>query len=362
MKIVLAGGGTAGHIEPALAVARKLQELNPHIDLLFLGTSHGLEKQLVPAAGFTLAFIPKVKIARKVSPSLLLVPFQLIAAIRRSVGALRGADCAIGFGGYVSAPLYLAAKLTRTPFVIHEQNARPGWANRLGAYLTSYRALSYPIKKGAISRGELTGLPLRSDVLSEAARASSDWNSARASAKAEICARYRFNPENPLVFVFGGSQGSQAINSVIESARQDLKEKKISVIHGVGRGNELPSSDESYQALPYIDEMAKLYLASDLVIARSGAVTCAEFAALGRFALFIPLPIGNGEQALNAAQLVASHRAVVISQGVFTRTWMKANITELLAESSKLQVEGDLTSLAAADNIAGMILRAAGKQ
>jgi len=362
MKLLLAGGGTAGHIEPALAVARGWKKKHPDDELLFIGTSSGLEQSLIPAAGFTLLNIPKVAISRSISTSLLKVPFQLFSAIRSTMRHLEGVDCAIGFGGYVSGPLYIAAALKRIPFVIHEQNARPGWANRMGAHLTSYRAVSYSVASGSLSHAQLTGLPLRQDVIAAFVHAESDWARARREAKERIAKQYGFEVDRPLIFIFGGSQGSQVINKVIESAKSNFETTQISVIHGVGKNNPLPSSTKSYQALAYIDQMADLYLAADLLIARSGAVTCAEAAALSRYNLFIPLPIGNGEQALNAQSLVKAGRARVISQKEFTAQWLTSNISSLLSESARRSEAGDGSSLNAVDKIVEILEQASGAQ
>ena len=355
MKILLAGGGTAGHIEPALAVARSLGKLDPQCEFLFLGSKEGLETQIIPAAGFQLFLIPKVKIPRKLSPALLVAPFQLFKAITQTMSALSGVNAAIGFGGYISAPLYIAAKIKGVPFLIHEQNAKPGMANRLGAYLTPHVALSYRVNSGALKKGALTGVPLRQDVLSALKEASHDWLAARTQAKNRVSEKYEIDGQNPLVFIFGGSQGSQAINSVIADSRSTFADHKISVIHGVGGNNPLPERDSTYLALDYITEMADLYLASDIVIARSGAVTCAEVDALARFALFIPLPIGNGEQALNAAPLVAKRRARLINQSQFTSNWLSANLSELLEQSRNAPVAGDDSAIEAADRLAAMV-------
>jgi UDP-N-acetylglucosamine--N-acetylmuramyl-(pentapeptide) pyrophosphoryl-undecaprenol N-acetylglucosamine transferase len=362
MKILLAGGGTAGHIEPALAVARAVQKKYTDVELLFLGTNHGLENELIPAAGFSLHQIPKVRIPRSITPALLKAPFQLVAAIRATFAALEGVDCAIGFGGYVSAPMYCACVIKRVPFVIHEQNAKAGWANRIGAYLTSLRALSYPISKGAISKGILTGLPLRSDVVRALEEVNQDWARARADAKRDLCESYGLPSDQPLVFIFGGSQGSQAINEVIESARPFFAGEKISILHGVGSKNSLPPSDGSYRAIAYISQMAQAYLAADLIIARSGAVTCAEVNALGRFALFIPLPVGNGEQGLNANSLVDEQRAILVNQATFSRQWLEANFDELLIAARKSPVQGDSSASAAADKIVELLERAMGSR
>jgi UDP-N-acetylglucosamine--N-acetylmuramyl-(pentapeptide) pyrophosphoryl-undecaprenol N-acetylglucosamine transferase len=360
MKILFAGGGTAGHVEPALAVARAWKVAHPSDEISFIGTVSGLENSLVPGAGFPLHHISKVSISRKISPSLLKVPFQLFSSINQSRKLLKDVDCAIGFGGYVSGPLYIATAITRTPLVIHEQNARPGWANRLGARFTDNLAISYPVSSPLFSKAELTGLPLRADVLAAVENASSDWQRARAQAKREITSRYGLSPIHPLIFIFGGSQGSRAINEVIAKSRTALESQEISILHGVGKNNAILESTSHYRAVSYIDEMALCYLAADLLIARSGAVTCAEATALSRYSLFIPLPIGNGEQSLNAQALVRAGRAQIVEQSEFTPEWLQSHIWQLLAESANRPDEADASGAGAADKIVKIIERAVG--
>jgi UDP-N-acetylglucosamine--N-acetylmuramyl-(pentapeptide) pyrophosphoryl-undecaprenol N-acetylglucosamine transferase len=335
-RIIFAGGGTAGHIEPALAVARQWKKMHSDTQILFLGTSTGLENRLVPEAGFQLALITKVRISRKLSPSLLVTPFALIRSIAQSFSILKGADLLVGFGGYVSGPAYIGARLRRTPIVIHEANAHPGIANRLGAHFTSHTAVAYPVSRGKLSHALLAGLPLRPDVEKAFHEAESDWAKARREAKA----RSGFNTEKPLIFIFGGSQGSIAINSVIEGARTELTSQGLQVLHSVGGNNPLPESDSNYKAVSYITDMSNAYLAADLIISRSGAVSCAEINTLGRFALFIPLPVGNGEQELNAMSLVSESRAELIAQEKFSANWLIGNISRLLTASSESTIEG----------------------
>lgn len=357
MKILLAGGGTAGHIEPALAVARAIKKSHPACQLLFLGSKEGLESRLIPDAGFQLFLIPKVKVPRKISLTLLVAPLHLLRAISECRRALSGVDAAIGFGGYISAPLYIAAKIKRVPFLIHEQNAVPGWANRVGSYLTSHIALSYRVNSSRLGKGTLTGIPLRQDVLAALQRAHLNWEQARFDAKERISNLYAIDPKAPLIFIFGGSQGSVAINNIVAQSQSFFQAEGISVIHGVGRGNPLPPREGSYIAVDYISDMADFYLASDIVISRSGAVTCAEVAALARFALFIPLPIGNGEQALNATPLVAVGRAKVIEERVFTSEWLRINLASLIEASRNAPIQGDESAVNAADRIAAMLIK-----
>jgi len=348
--VVFAGGGTAGHIQPALAVAREWKKLHPSDICLFIGTAKGLETSLVPEAGFDLRIIPKVAIARRPSFSWIKIPFDLFSSIISSRKILAGSDLLIGFGGYVSAPAYLAARSLRIPIVIHEANAKPGWANKVGAIFTPHLAVAHPVEKGRFSNALLAGLPLRFDVATAYENASKDWMLARSQAKT----RLGFKPTVPLIFVMGGSQGSVAINSVIENSLDQFHKLGYSVLHSVGRLNQLPASLHGYQAVSYVDQMADAYLAADLIISRSGAVTCSEFRALGRYALFVPLPIGNGEQMVNATSLVDAGRARVIYQKQFTVRYIEENLQELLLESSQASVSGSGEDLMAAEKIVAL--------
>ena len=348
--VVLAGGGTAGHVEPALAVARQWMKSHPTDTCIFLGTKSGLENSLVPPAGFQLRTIPKVKISRTPSPSWLRIPFDLIASIAASITVVKNADVVIGFGGYVSAPAYLAAAITRTPIVIHEANAKPGWANRVGAVFTHHLAVAHPVEEGSFSKALLAGLPLRSDVAQGCTESAADWSKARIAAKS----RLGFPSDAPLVVIMGGSQGSVAINAVIADSVSTFNDKGISVLHSVGKLNALPNATGGYKPVAYIDAMADAYLAADVIIARSGAVTCSEFRALGRYALFVPLPIGNGEQFVNAASLVAADRAQVITQKEFTAQYLSTNLTSLLEKAAHSPIAGDTQDLHAAEKIVAL--------
>lgn len=327
--IVFAGGGTAGHVEPALSVAAQWMKENPGDRCIFVGTTHGLETTLVPAAGFTLRTIKKVVLIRKISLTALLLPFNLLQAVLQARAIIKGASLLIGFGGYVSAASYIAAKSCGVPIVIHEANARPGIANRLGAFFTSALAVSTPIKSGSFSSALLTGMPLKTSITSIISRNESDWALVRSASKRALS----FDDSLPLVLVVGGSQGSQVMNTVIEQSLKTLLEKKVQVMHSLGEKNALPSAKSGYQPHSYIADMATAYLAADLVISRSGAVTCSEFEALGKYALFIPLAIGNGEQLPNAQHLADLGRAQVLSQKEFTSAWLLAHIDSLLETS-----------------------------
>ena len=347
MKIVFAGGGTAGHIEPALAVARLWRQNHPDDELQFIGTTSGLENQLVPAAGFTLVHIPKVVIPRKLSLKLLKAPFTLSSSFFAARKLLKGADLLIGFGGYVSAPAYLAAKSLGVSFVVHEANAKPGFANRLGSRLSPYCAVAQPVQDGALQSALVTGIPLRQDVANALVKSSDNWSSARAQAKRDL----GFLATDPLVFAFFGSQGSVALNKVIAQSLPSLLANGTQLLHAVGKLNTLPAMQERYKSTTYIEDMATAYLAADLIISRSGAISCSEINALGKYALFIPLPIGNGEQSFNANSLVSQGRAEVLQQNKFTSAWLNSNINRLLSLAGSAADTGSDSDVLATEKI-----------
>ena len=338
--ILFAGGGTAGHIEPAWAVSQVWRSRNPGDEIAFLGTKSGLEVTLIPERDGTLYLIPKVTAPRKLGFSALVFPFQLLNSVSKTIALVKKFDVVVGFGGYVAGSAYIAAALLRKPIVVHDQNAKVGLANKFGAIFTKEIAVAYP--NSGLSGARVVGNPLKSEIVKAASQ--SDWASARAKAKAAL------GVSGELVLILGGSSGSVAVNKVISETNFGDR----TVIHSVGKANELPEGSATYKPVAYIEDMATALLAADLVISRSGAIACSEFAALGKYALFIPLPIGNGEQALNADELVAAHKAEVLPQSQFTSAWLSQNIERLIKQGS---VEPLGTSLNAAEQIADCIGR-----
>jgi UDP-N-acetylglucosamine--N-acetylmuramyl-(pentapeptide) pyrophosphoryl-undecaprenol N-acetylglucosamine transferase len=339
-RILFAGGGTAGHIEPAWAVSQVWQRRNPGDEIAFLGTKSGLEVNLIPDRGGKLFLIPKVVAPRNLNINTLLFPFRIVNSIVKTTKIIRDFDVVVGFGGYVAGSAYLAAALLRKPIVVHDQNAKVGLANKFGSVFSKEVVTAYP--NSGLPGAKVVGNPLKDEVVKAATQ--SDWSVARAEAKKKL------GINGDLVLILGGSSGSRAINEVI--SKVDFAD--VNVIHSVGKENPLPTATKNYRPVSYIEDMATALLAADLVISRSGAIACSEFAALGKFALFIPLPIGNGEQSLNAEELVNAHKAEVLDQKDFTAQWLESNLARLLRQGS---IEPLGTSLNAADQIADCIGR-----
>lgn len=326
-RILLAGGGTAGHIEPALAVAAELNKLDPTLTCEFIGTAFGLEKVLVPARGYTLHLIYKVALPRKLSPGLILWPFTFAIALLQSIKAIKNSAALVGFGGYVSAPAYIAAWICKVPIIVHEANAKPGWANRLGRFFAARVAVNFTSLRTIWPDAVALGIPLRNEITIVSEAAPSEISQIRE----EQCKVWGFDSALPIVAVFGGSQGSGRINRVLaEFVARGLQ--KIQIVHAAGMNNEVPLSRTHYFATAYFHDIASVYAASDLVISHSGAVTCSEIAAVNRYALLLPLAHGNGEQEFNAQDLVERGFAEILSDEEFSSDWLAKNLASSLAK------------------------------
>jgi UDP-N-acetylglucosamine--N-acetylmuramyl-(pentapeptide) pyrophosphoryl-undecaprenol N-acetylglucosamine transferase len=333
LSVVLAGGGTGGHIEPMLALAdalRRRSGLAPRITCL--GTVRGMETRLVPARGYDLRLIPPVPLPRKPTPDLLRIPGRVVGAVRetRAVLADLAADVVVGFGGYVALPAYLAARRARVPVVVHEQNALPGLANRIGARLAARVAVTVP--GTPLPRAEQVGMPLRTAI------SSLD----RAARRAEARATFGLDPDRPTLLVFGGSQGAASLNRAAVGAADALTAAGVQVLHARGPKNTdvavpaRPAGAAPYVVVDYLERMDLAYAAADLALCRSGAVTVAEVSAVGLPAVFVPLPIGNGEQRRNAQPLVAAGGGLLVEDAELSPAWIAEHVVPLLTDPAAL--------------------------
>ncbi len=331
ISVVLAGGGTAGHVEPAMAVADALTALRPDIRITALGTARGLETSLVPDRGYHLELVTPVPLPRKLNADLLRLPWRVRRSIRETAAILGkvDADVVVGFGGYVAVPAYLAARRRGVPVVVHEANARAGLANRLGARRA--RRVLAAVPDSGLDRAEVVGMPLRASITALD----------RTALRAEARAHFGFAEDARVLLVFGGSQGAASINRAVSGAAADLAAAGISVLHAHGPKNtlELPvpgPADPPYVAVPYLTRMDLAYAAADLAICRSGAMTVAEVSAVGLPAVYVPLPIGNGEQRLNALPVVAAGGGVVIDDAELTPEFVGDDVVRLLTDAPRL--------------------------
>ena len=334
LRVVLAGGGTAGHISPMLAIAEALrhQDGDGPVHCTMVGTASGMETRLVPAAGYELDLIDRVPLPRRPTMDLVRLPGRMRRAIRAAGEILdrRQADVVVGVGGYVSTPVYLAAARRGVPVVIHEANARPGLANRVGARRAAFVATAF--QETVLPKAQWVGMPMRTQI------------SSLDRAVAQLPARQTLglDPDLTTLVVTGGSSGALNINRTVTQALPALLEAGIQVLHLTGRDKPVLDSQgelltaAGYHQREYLDGMELAYAAADLIVARSGAGTVCEVAAVGLPSVLVPLPIGNGEQALNARGLVAAGGALTVRDESFTADWVRTQLVPLLSEPERL--------------------------
>jgi UDP-N-acetylglucosamine--N-acetylmuramyl-(pentapeptide) pyrophosphoryl-undecaprenol N-acetylglucosamine transferase len=342
-----------------MAVADALRALDPDIRITALGTARGLETRLVPDRGYDLELITPVPLPRTLNGDLMRLPLRVRRAVRETRAVLDGvaADVVIGFGGYVAVPAYLAAR-RRIPIVVHEAIARAGIANKLGARRA--RKVLAAVPDSGLRHAEVVGMPVRASITSLD----------RVALRSQAREYFGFADDATVLLVFGGSQGAASINRAVAAAAEDLAAAGISVLHAHGPKNALDlraprPGDPPYIALPYLDRMDLAYAAADLAICRSGAMTVAEVSAVGLPAVYVPLPIGNGEQRLNALPVVNPGGGLLVEDAALNREFVAREVAALLTDSQRLQAMTAAAALVghrdAAQRVAEVALDVAGK-
>ncbi|MET0735852.1 MAG: UDP-N-acetylglucosamine--N-acetylmuramyl-(pentapeptide) pyrophosphoryl-undecaprenol N-acetylglucosamine transferase [Microbacterium sp.] len=329
---LLAGGGTAGHVNPLLAVADALRARDPEAGILVLGTREGLEARLVPERGYELVFVDKVPFPRRANRDAATFPARFRRATRqvRDILTTRDVDVVVGFGGYASAPAYVAARRAGMPVVVHEANAKPGMANALGA--RSAAAVGVAFEGTPLRRGRVVGMPLRRELM----------ELDRAALHDEAAAHFGLDPARPVLLVFGGSLGAVRLNAAFGTghgeAWRDILAAGWQLLHVTGEKSELVDPDvPGYCMRRYVDRMDLAFAVADLIVSRAGAATVSEISALGIPAVYVPYAVGNGEQALNAGAAVRAGAAVLIPDDAFTAERVRAEVVPLLADDSRRQ-------------------------
>jgi UDP-N-acetylglucosamine--N-acetylmuramyl-(pentapeptide) pyrophosphoryl-undecaprenol N-acetylglucosamine transferase len=343
MRVLIAAGGTGGHIYPGIAVAKEIMRRSAESRIKFVGTARGLETKLVPDSGFELALInsaglKNVGLAGKVK-GLLILPRSFLEA-RRLIKEFKP-DVVIGAGGYVTGSVLLTASLMRVPTLVMDSNALPGFTNRRLAPFVTKAALTFPEALRFFGKkGVVTGNPVRKEFF-------------------EIPAKERDADEFSLL-IFGGSQGARAINNAMVEALPELKvfKDRLQIVHQTGeldyetvKKGYAEQDWESADVRPYIRDMVSEFARSDFVICRAGATTCAELAAAGKAALMIPLPTAaDDHQRVNAETLEKAGAARMILQKDLTGARFAKEITELIEAPEKITaMEKAAKNLAKAD-------------
>lgn len=352
---LLAGGGTAGHVNPLLAVADALRERDPAATILVLGTAEGLESRLVPERGYELLIVDKVPFPRRPNAQAAAFPARFRRAIAQVRAHIRqhGIDVVAGFGGYASAPAYVAARRERVPFVVHEANAKPGLANVLGARAAAGVGVAFA---GTPLRGsEVVGMPLRREVITLD----------RAAQRAEAAEYFGLDADRPVLLVFGGSLGAQRLNDALADSWRDILAAGWQLLHVTGERSDLADPGvPGYALRRYVDRMDLAFALADLIVSRSGSATVSEISALGIPALYVPYSVGNGEQRLNAGSAVAAGAAQLLDDATFDGDAVRRIVVPLLGDPDRIRRMAEAAETAGTrtgtENVVAMIDRALG--
>ena len=326
-KYLLAGGGTAGHVNPLLALADLISRVEVDAEIVVLGTKEGLEARLVPDRGYELQTIDRLPFPRRPNGYALKFPAKYARAVKRVRELIRerGIDVVVGFGGYASAPAYRAAYLERVPYVIHEANAKPGLANTLGARRTEFVGVTF--EGTPIAHATVTGMPLRAEITALD----------RSALRAEALRYFGLDPNRRTLLVTGGSQGARAINQGIGGSAAEIVATGAQVLHVWGGLTELQDPGvEGYHVIAYCDRMDLAFAACDLAVSRAGSTTVSELSGLGVPAILVPYSSGNGEQRFNAAGVVRAGGAILVEDDELTPEWVNETLIPLISSDDRL--------------------------
>lgn len=340
-KIIIAGGGTGGHIYPAIAIANAINRDFPNVKVIFVGTNKGLERELVPKAGFQLKKIRVRGFQRRLSLDTLKSLKEMFLGIWDSLKIIKEEkpDLVIGTGGYVAGPVVFVASMLHIPSIIHEQNVKPGVTNRILSKFVDKIAISYDDSKKYFPREKiiLTGNPVRDQISS--------------ADKETALKKFKLSPDIPVVFSFGGSQGAAKLNDAISNIIEQIKDKKtFQLIHITGKQNYsnfkklmrnkgIPIDGLGHIKIePYIYDMQDAYAASDLVISRAGAITISEITTCGKPAILIPLPTAAGNhQEYNARLLEENGAAKILDNKDLTGKNLMHIIEKIILDKKQLE-------------------------
>lgn len=324
---LLAGGGTAGHVNPLLALAEFIKETEPESKVLVLGTAEGLEARLVPARGFELITIERLPFPRKPSAYALKFPVKFSRAVKQTRELIRNrkVDVVVGFGGYASTPAYSAAKKEKVPYVIHEANAKPGLANIFGA--RGATAVAVTFAGTPIRDAQVTGMPLRKEI--------TQLN--RAELQQPARSHFGLDPSKATLLITGGSLGARAINEALSAAAEEFIAANIQVLHIWGGLTKVRDPGVAgYKVIEYCDRMDLAFAASTLIVSRAGSTAVSEIAGLAIPAVFVPYRSGNGEQRKNANDIVVSGGALLREDAELTSEWITETLIPLLHNTAEL--------------------------
>ena len=338
MKILLSGGGTGGHVYPAIAIANKIKEENPDAEILFVGTEKGIESEIVPKYGYELKTVTVQGFKRKIDVDNIKRVFKLFKGLEQSRKVVKKfkPDVVIGTGGYVSGPVLFNAAMSKVPTVVHEQNSFPGVTNKILAkmvtrVLTSFEDSHQRFPEGTREKLVLTGNPVRKEILV-----------ARKSAARRTLG---ITEDKKMVLCYGGSGGSRKINDAMKLVVRNMVKDDVAFIFATGKPyfEKFMNSIEDlnlkpYQkVVPYLEDMANALAASDLVIGSAGAISLAEITALGKPSIIIPKAYtAENHQEYNAKSIENQGAGVAILEKNLTPESLNEAVTKLLGNKEEL--------------------------
>jgi UDP-N-acetylglucosamine--N-acetylmuramyl-(pentapeptide) pyrophosphoryl-undecaprenol N-acetylglucosamine transferase len=370
-RVLLAGGGTGGHVYPSLAVAEALRDAAPEIDIEFIGTERGLEARAVPEAGWPLTVVEARPLARKASLATLQLPLVLARATGQVTRRIRDGQvrAALVFGGYTSVPLALAALRTRIPLIVHEQNSVPGLANRLAARWARSVAVTFPASVDRFPRPDrvvVTGNPVRPGFSADAGE----------RGREEGLAAFGLERGRRTLLAFGGSQGARRINqALVDAVGRWGAPERLQILHVTGRGgaeaaraawDAVEHGPLVVRCVDFVDRMELAYAAADVVLCRSGASTLAELTVCGLPSVLVPYPHATDDhQTVNARDLAAAGGAVVVADGDLDGGTLVTACEPLLLDDDRRMAAAEAARRFArpdaAAAVAALVLEAAGQ-
>ena len=335
-KFILSGGGTGGHIYPAIAIADALKEKYPQAEFLFVGSQDRMEMEKVPAAGYTIEGLWIAGLQRKLTWSNLMFPFKLMSSLFKSAKIIRRfkPDAVIGTGGFASGPLLEMATRLKVPALIQEQNSFAGITNKLLAKKVQKICVAYENMQQFFPQQKIviTGNPVRQDLLDIASK------------RNEALEKFKLDSSKKTLLILGGSLGARAINKLIDQELQFILDKDVQVLWQCGKlyfeEYKIHNTGKNVQVLPFIDKMDFAYAATDVIISRAGAGSVSELALVGKPVIFIPSPnVAEDHQTKNAEAIAAKDAAILIKESELA-TVFKTEFSKLVSDEDRQQVLG----------------------
>jgi UDP-N-acetylglucosamine--N-acetylmuramyl-(pentapeptide) pyrophosphoryl-undecaprenol N-acetylglucosamine transferase len=348
LKVIISGGGTGGHIYPAIAVAQTLQKrLNNQVEFLFVGASDRMEMEKVPKAGYAIEGLWISGLQRSLSAKNLLFPIKVLSSVFKSIGIINmfKPDLAIGFGGYASGAMMYAATLRGIPTMIHEQNSYAGITNKILKNRVGKIGVAYDKMERFFPANKIvkTGNPVRLDIL-------------ESGNKREVAIQFfGLNPNRKTILIIGGSLGARTINQSIEKDLELLNLAEVNVIWQTGKlfeSQKAANQDAGFslKVAPFIYEMDLAYAAADIVISRSGALSIAELAIVGKPVILVPSPnVSEDHQTKNAMALVQKNAAILVLDMDAREELVPTLLSLLLDGEKQKQLSNNIKAMAITD-------------